>query len=792
MIDESISNITERRRKILKAFSRALQRESHVLTMHPDLLWQQMYNRLTWEDAPDGPIHEICEQARAGRKNWLRLAHPLPAPAAQTSSGQMSRLTAVALTPDGKYVICGAVDGNIFLWDLGNEKHQDTLVGHSGRVNSLHVTLDGQYLLSGSDDHTLKLWDLAERQLVRVFDAHRDAAYAIGITPDGRFALSAALGHHGKRSQDNSMKWWDLGTGLCLQVLNREENIDFSGDLYAARMTRNGKYAVSGAYDTVWNGEGRVWDLTGGNMLHTLPDYAHGPLLLTPDERAVIYPVEFPDQQGYIIGEHLRMVDLESGRVLREFSNSGDRVVSMDVSDDSAVLAASFQNGMLWFWDLHTGKMSSLFTDFDRYASLRVVPASHQVISCPELDYYSMIQIDSHAQEAYIESGSYAPVLWASPLNTGKSFQGSHRAGITGLAFTPDARYLVTCSNDRTIKVWDIAGGQAVKTLGVTWPEGAAGQSEEDYFDIEQVLDEEDAGAEVTALAIADRSRTVMVATWDCRLEFRDLDTGKVRNSQVLDEPALHLAIDPHVALAASGSESSVSLWDLESGKEISRKEMEIQAVLGLKVTTGGVPQVCVRNDDGLHLVDMKRKRIIRSFTVCEGIYPIPIAPVDEFKTFLAIVDEGEGFDFAIIDESDEPVRTFNTHGMYIYGVLSQDGSRLLTWSQEEVDVESMDEWQDYLQPHFFKLWNTANGRLLRTFNFEQIVETKIGGVIHPDNRTVFLHPGDKCIWRWNNQEKKVIFAGDVLLEAMKISADGKHLVCGDEKGNPWIFEWVQ
>jgi hypothetical protein len=34
---------------VLETFSRALRREAHVLTQHPNLLWQQLYNRLQWE-----------------------------------------------------------------------------------------------------------------------------------------------------------------------------------------------------------------------------------------------------------------------------------------------------------------------------------------------------------------------------------------------------------------------------------------------------------------------------------------------------------------------------------------------------------------------------------------------------------------------------------------------------------------------------------------------------------------------------------------------------------------------
>ena len=35
----------------LTAFDRALEREAHNLMGRPDLLWQQLHNRLQWEEA---------------------------------------------------------------------------------------------------------------------------------------------------------------------------------------------------------------------------------------------------------------------------------------------------------------------------------------------------------------------------------------------------------------------------------------------------------------------------------------------------------------------------------------------------------------------------------------------------------------------------------------------------------------------------------------------------------------------------------------------------------------------
>ena len=47
---------------ILQAFSKVLGKEAHVLTQQPDILWQQLYNRLQWEDGDrSGPISKVID-----------------------------------------------------------------------------------------------------------------------------------------------------------------------------------------------------------------------------------------------------------------------------------------------------------------------------------------------------------------------------------------------------------------------------------------------------------------------------------------------------------------------------------------------------------------------------------------------------------------------------------------------------------------------------------------------------------------------------------------------------------
>jgi hypothetical protein len=45
------SDLAERQ-ATLEAFARAIDHEAHVLSVRPDLVWQQLYNRLQWEEDP--------------------------------------------------------------------------------------------------------------------------------------------------------------------------------------------------------------------------------------------------------------------------------------------------------------------------------------------------------------------------------------------------------------------------------------------------------------------------------------------------------------------------------------------------------------------------------------------------------------------------------------------------------------------------------------------------------------------------------------------------------------------
>ena len=122
----------------------------------------------------------------------------------QTFKGHSGDVNAVAISPDGRYVLSGGWR-SIDLWDATNGRKIRTFKGHSGNVTCLAFSPDGRYALSGGDDSTLVLWRVYRGRKLKVLDGHLDELTSVAFSPDGRFALSG--------SKDMTTRIWDIESG---------------------------------------------------------------------------------------------------------------------------------------------------------------------------------------------------------------------------------------------------------------------------------------------------------------------------------------------------------------------------------------------------------------------------------------------------------------------------------------------------------------------------------------------------------------------------------------------------
>jgi len=144
----------EAQRQVLEGFAGTLKRESHNLLHQPNLLWQQLYNRLQWEDKPVPQLlaPELARRSAPGGAPWLKTKTPFRESKAliRTLAGHTSTVDTCAVSPDGSFVVSGSGDCTLKIWDAKTGKERATI----SLLGNLHcVALHSQRPLAACGDY---------------------------------------------------------------------------------------------------------------------------------------------------------------------------------------------------------------------------------------------------------------------------------------------------------------------------------------------------------------------------------------------------------------------------------------------------------------------------------------------------------------------------------------------------------------------------------------------------------------------------------------------------------------
>jgi serine/threonine protein kinase len=246
------------------------------------------------------------------------------------------------------------------------------------------------------------------------------------------------------------------------------------------------------------------------------------------------------------------------------------------------------------------------------------------------------------AAGALIATG--AAVLWPKtpapePVGEVRGFVG-HTAAIEKVAFTPDGKRLITASQDKTARVWDVATGAELKKL-----EGHT--------------------AAVRGLDVLPDGRRAVTAGWDGTVRLWDLDTGRELRQYVghTDDVWWVTCDADGKRLLTASKDRTLRLWDVETGAELKRMGGPLghtSIVTAAAFLPDGRRAVSASRDCSLRLWDLESGQVKARKNVSKMVYRISLCPIGRWVFFGCDKDlcrwDPDGSHHATTISSSEPV----------------------------------------------------------------------------------------------------------------------------------------
>jgi len=177
-------------------------------------------------------------------------------------------VTALAWSPSGVLMASAHEEGRVWVWEAGSWKMHAMLDGHGEGTRCL-AWCGPRYLLTGASDGCVRMWDAYAKSLMWVGRGHTQGVTALAQSQDGRWLVSAG--------EDGLIFLWNAREGLPLASL------EAGGTAIAAlSASRDGQYLASRSVDGLL----RIWDTSAWEVAAALreapPDRGSVPIQFHP------------------------------------------------------------------------------------------------------------------------------------------------------------------------------------------------------------------------------------------------------------------------------------------------------------------------------------------------------------------------------------------------------------------------------------------------------------------------------------------------------------------------------
>jgi WD40 repeat protein/DNA-binding SARP family transcriptional activator len=617
-------------------------------------------------------------------------------------------VTCLDIDPGGKTALLGLADGTIILWDMETSQEVHRFAGHTASVNDVAFSPDGRFALSGGDDAQVILWDISAGQELRRCRGHSGAVRAVDIGPDGHQAVSGGLA---KVSFDRpgELILWDLDT--CQEIRRFEGHL--SG-VVAADLSPDGRtlLASSGDAELFTNigitGEGGterstyfdllLWDAETGEVLRSFEGLEHDvfTLAISPDGAMAL--------AGSYYHDIASLWSLATGQRIGTLEQEGHPVRTLAFSPDGRTALSGSSDGSLIVWDLNTGAPIVHLRAHDAAVlEAAFTPDGRRALSTSRDG--TLILWDLYdAAEVRVLAGNTSMVYDVASTSDGKrALSCSGAGGLATLDLSPTS----------FIRLWDLETGQELRSMEL--PFGVLFQ-----------------------VALSPDGRTALVSSPVPFVRIVDLESwaeiGRLEGHQGWI-PCIEFTPDGRRALSCS-IDGTLILWDVASRQIIYRFAARGPGVWALAMSPDGRTALSDCGDSSgessMILWDLETGEEIRTFArpdLPEGTGTSGIAYLPSGRT--AISCESDGFLIEWDLDTAKEVRRLGRHSSLRTRIaISPDGRLALSSGMDGT----------------LMLWDLTTGTLVRRSGGHGVI---FDLALTPDGRTALIGSSNKTIVQW-------------------------------------------
>ncbi len=278
---------------------------------------------------------------------------------------------------------------------------------------------NGQFLAITQTDSSVIIKHLSSGKTIKRLSGHKGTVLNAQFSSDGTLLATAGFG--GRVIIWNTKDWTVQKT---IRTTSRIVfDLDFNSD-------------DSEVLSTGWDGVMTRWSVKTGKRINSVNV---GP---SSGYVAAYSPRDLYLAGGNVNGE-LHLYEADAGQSFRRIIGHTKLIVDLKFAPNGQLFATASRDGSVKIWDLNTGMLQSKIrskqggfnaVSFSPSKSIMAVGGDQRVIGLYQLDGQHIMDLEGHS------------------------------SSVTSLQFSQDGKYLISCTVDNEVKVWDMTSKEELYT----------------------------------------------------------------------------------------------------------------------------------------------------------------------------------------------------------------------------------------------------------------------------------------------------------------------------------------